>query len=196
MTNKFITYTGREIDIENFTEDDVCLEDIAHHLSNIQRFNGGLPTGISYSVGEHCINLYNCANKTNWVRPSMMGFAEDLLAFTLFHDASEAYISDIVSPVKAALPDYKNLEKYITEKIRIKLGICDGSFYRLTVIKANVEKMDKRIFLDEVETIIPERYEQYKKHTNVEKLGCHIMYNNHPSTVERCFLTLAKRLMG
>src|SRR5687768_3022541 len=98
-------HSGQLIDITNFKTSDVNIDDIAHHLSRIQRFNGALPMGVSYTVGEHSINLakyvYSITGDLYLTRAALL------------HDASEAYMSDIVSPVKKALPEYCKLEKHI-----------------------------------------------------------------------------------
>lgn len=178
---RFATYSGRLIDIENFTVDDVYLEDISHSLAKLQRFNGNLPINISYTVGEHSINLTMIIIKLFGIRAAVI--------YALLHDATEAYLSDLLSPVKNILTDYKNLENYINNIIMKRFEI------ELSEDKRDIIKnKDKRIMLDEVETIMPDKYVLYQQETGLEKLGCHIMYNNHPATVKQCFLTMAKNL--
>lgn len=180
MAKKFATASGRLIDIENFTVDDVDLRDIAHNLAKEPRFNGATPINVSYSVGEHCINLaryFQYYDDDEWQRRALL------------HDASEAYLKDLNSPVKSILNDYKDLEKHVQtviyERFNVFQHLADSKVFKLC---------DSCILIDEVETIMPEKLKMYKKETKLKKLGCHIIYNNHPSTVKQCFLTLAKRL--
>lgn len=180
---KFAMNSGRLIDIGNFTEDDVNLDDIAHHLSKIQRFNGALPLSTTYSVGEHCVNLVQHALKVG-------GFSTLAMRMLLLHDASEAYVSDIVSPAKPYIPDYVKLENGIQRTINKKLlcirHIIDDS--------PRLKELDRRILIDEVEHIKPEFKTLYERESGMRRLGCHIHYDNHPATVKRCFLQLAKYL--
>lgn len=81
---------------------DVRLEDIAHHLSLINRFNGG--TNVPYSVAEHCITM------SRLVDP-------DIALHALLHDAAEAYLGDIVRPIKKSIPELGRIEDHIVGAI-------------------------------------------------------------------------------
>lgn len=83
------------------------IEDIAHGLSNICRFGG--QSQEFYSVAEHSIIVSHLTDGNP---------LEGLL-----HDASEAYLMDIPSPIKATLPDYKRLEGYIQKMLCQEYGI-------------------------------------------------------------------------
>ncbi|RWR09725.1 hypothetical protein [Paenirhodobacter populi] len=77
------------------------LVDIARALSRVPRF-GGL-TDRFYSVAEHCLFCDRLAILSN------MGDAETRRA-VLMHDAAEAYLGDVTRPLKALLPDYRQIE--------------------------------------------------------------------------------------
>ncbi len=182
----FAMTSGRLIDINNFNANDIDIEDIAHHLSKIQRFNGATPSNVSYTVGEHSINL------ANYFLAKFHPFCRDhLAAVALIHDASEAYMGDLISPVKEVLPDYILKENAIQLLIKTKYL---PSNVNSTIKNIDVKKEDKRILIDEVETLMPDKLDLYKKESGLEKLGCHIMYNNHPSTIKVVFLNLCKQL--
>lgn len=83
----------------------VNIFDIAHALSKEQRFGNHLDT--HYSVLQHSIH---CAQ----LFPDLE---------TLMHDASEYVLKDIPSPLKALLPDYKEIEHRITEVIAKKFKL-------------------------------------------------------------------------
>lgn len=89
--------------------EDIHIEDIAHHLSNICRFTGGVST--FYSVAEHCCMVSDQV-------PAIYRLAG------LLHDASEAYLSDIASPVKHTkdMAPYREAEDRLSKMILMKFG--------------------------------------------------------------------------
>lgn len=88
-------------------ESDVTIEDIASALSNVCRFSGHLPR--FYSVAQHLVNT------SHIVKPK--------LAFTgLMHDTAEAFTNDLPTPLKWALPIFKELEVKIESAMGKKFG--------------------------------------------------------------------------
>lgn len=102
------TFSGKKFSFTNPQPDQICIEDIAHSLSNICRFVGH--TRNHYSVAEHSIYV------SHYVKPQ-----NKLIG--LLHDASEAYLGDVASPLKVLLPNYKELEKKVSNVIFEALGI-------------------------------------------------------------------------
>jgi hypothetical protein len=96
------TYTGKLVDLSNFTPEDVRLPDISHALSQINRFTGH--TTHPLSVAEHSVMV------------SKLCPPEHAL-WGLLHDASEAYLGDVASPLKAMLPDYRAIEQRVQQVI-------------------------------------------------------------------------------
>jgi len=89
-----------------FTEpksEDFNIVDIAHSLGMQCRFNGH--TRRFYSVAEHCLNVARLLPR-------------EFKLEGLLHDASEAYITDIATPVKRLLPDYARLEAIVQGSVR------------------------------------------------------------------------------
>lgn len=80
------TYTGKYVDILDPDPSQICIEDIAHSLSLINRFNGH--SIVPYSVGRHSIEV-----SKHFTDPK-----ERLIG--LMHDAAEAYMGDIPKPIK------------------------------------------------------------------------------------------------
>ena len=101
------TYTGRKFDPMAMTPEDVCAEDIAHALSLLCRGGGHLVH--FYTVAQHSLN---CAAEA-----AARGWSERLQLACLLHDASEAYISDIIRPVKVHLRNYIEIEREIMNRI-------------------------------------------------------------------------------
>lgn len=95
------TFTGRMLDLSGPRPGDICLEDIAHHLARVCRFGGAVHE--FYSVASHsCMVADIVASR----------FPDDLRRqrAALLHDATEAYLGDMVSGLKRLNPDYKVLE--------------------------------------------------------------------------------------
>lgn len=101
------TYSGRFFDPLAMTAADVCLEDIAHALSLLCRGGGHLVH--FYSVAQHSLN---CAAEAE-----ARGWSDRLILLCLLHDASEAYLSDVIRPVKAHLSNYLAIEAAIQSVI-------------------------------------------------------------------------------
>lgn len=108
-------FSGKRIDPMKITAKDICLEDIAHALSLLCR--GGGHIKYFYSVGQHSIN---CAREAK-----ARGCTPRLQLACLLHDGSEAYLSDIIRPVKVHLDHYIAIETMIMEKIWERLGLGD-----------------------------------------------------------------------
>ncbi len=109
------TYTGKKIDPMSMTADDVSIQDIAHALSLTCR--GGGHVSYFFSVAQHSINCMNEAKARGW--------SERLQLACLLHDASEAYISDIIRPVKVHLSNYLEIESSIMNVILERFGLAD-----------------------------------------------------------------------
>lgn len=109
------TYTKKQFDPMKITIDDVDLVDIAHSLSLLCRGGGHLKQ--FYSVGQHCINCAKEAKARN--------HSNRVILAALLHDASEAYISDIIRPVKVHLTNYLEIEAMIMDVILQKYHVHD-----------------------------------------------------------------------
>lgn len=108
MSNFIITNSGKRFYYEDITADSIDIQDIAHALSNICRFGGHVDT--FYSVAQHSVIVSELVPKQHKLA-------------ALLHDASEAYLSDIVSPAKRMLNDYKALEKHVSLNIGSKFKV-------------------------------------------------------------------------
>lgn len=127
------TYTGKLIDLKNFTVDDVRLSDISHALSMLNRFTGH--SKCPYSVAQHSVMVSKLC-------------APEHALWGLLHDASEAYLGDIASPLKAMLPEYQKLEDHFQQTIA-------KAFYLPWPMPADVKHCDLRALMAEKRDLIP-----------------------------------------
>lgn len=104
------TISGNPFDIVNPKVDMIRIEDIAHALALQCRYNGHVPS--FYSVAEHSVRV------SDWLMEQ--GYPDYAFA-GLMHDASEAYIGDIVRPMKQ-LPEFGGLYKQFEAKIEKVIG--------------------------------------------------------------------------
>ncbi|WP_109422766.1 YfbR-like 5'-deoxynucleotidase [Aggregatibacter actinomycetemcomitans] len=97
----FITHGNRLIDFANAQNSDIHIDDIIHHLSMIPRFAGKLD--VHYTVLDHSVYV-------GMIAKSFLG-ADDMTAYAaLMHDAQEAYLGDLPTPLKNLLPGYRAIE--------------------------------------------------------------------------------------
>jgi uncharacterized protein len=102
------TYTGVQFWPLDPRPEEVKIEDIAHSLALLCRFNG------------HCNRFYSVAEHS--VHASRL-LPPEYRLWGLLHDASEAYIADIPMPVKRNLPEYKEIESNLMQVITIHFGL-------------------------------------------------------------------------
>ena len=107
MSDGISLLSGAMFNYNKPEESDVTIEDIASALSNVCRFSGHLPR--FYSVAQHLCNTSRIVSVPN--------------RFTaLMHDTAEAFTNDLPTPLKAALPIFKELEVKIESAMAKKFG--------------------------------------------------------------------------
>lgn len=110
--------SGRRLDLLDPTPMDVEIDDIAHGLAFVARWNGQTHGDFAYSVAEHSLLV-----ETLFARIDPGASAKWRLA-ALLHDAPEYVIGDMISPVKAAVgPSYGVLDDRLTAAIHIRFGL-------------------------------------------------------------------------
>jgi len=126
-----ITLSGRRVDPFNMKSDDIYIYDIAHSLSMQCRYNGHIKR--FYSVAEHSVLV--CQYLPN-----------EYKLWGLLHDATEAYIGDVISPIKQRLDSYNKLEKGIHRII--------AEYFNLSYeIPEIVHDADRHVLAQELEWI-------------------------------------------
>jgi len=105
----FLTRTGKKCHPFSVELDDLDLADILPALSNLPRFNGHTAF---HSVAAH----------SYWVA-KLVPEERELKLWALLHDAAEAYLGDVVRPVKECLPEFRAAEERILLAIALKFGL-------------------------------------------------------------------------
>ena len=110
--------SGRRLDLLDPTPMDIEIDDIAHGLAFVARWNGQTIGDYPYSVAEHSLLVEELFSRAN------PGIAPRWRLAALLHDAPEYVIGDMISPVKAAVgPDYAVLDERLSAAIHIRFGL-------------------------------------------------------------------------
>ncbi len=118
--------SGRRLDLLNPSPLDIEIEDIAHGLARVARWNGQTRGDHAFSVAQHCVLVEEIAFHLD----PAMDHAARLAA--LLHDAPEYVIGDMISPFKAALGlDYKAFELRLMAAIHMRFGLPTQSVAKL-----------------------------------------------------------------
>ncbi|MEC7794766.1 MAG: hypothetical protein VX791_14725 [Pseudomonadota bacterium] len=126
--------SGRRLDLLDPTPVDIEIEDIAHGLAFVARWNGQTQGDYPYSVAEHSLLV-----EALFSRMEPKATPSDKLT-ALLHDAPEYVIGDMISPVKAAVgPGYGALDDRLTAAIHIRFGLPAQTPVKL---KKKIKKAD------------------------------------------------------
>ncbi|PWE28855.1 hypothetical protein DDZ14_18255 [Maritimibacter sp. 55A14] len=110
--------SGRRLDLLDPTPVDIEIEDIAHGLAFVARWNGQTWGDHPYSVAEHSLLVEQIFTRLAPAAPVRWRLA------ALLHDAPEYVIGDMISPVKAAIgPGYGELDARLTAAIHLRFGL-------------------------------------------------------------------------
>jgi uncharacterized protein len=166
------THTGKQVWPLNPRVADICIEDIAHALSNLCRFAGH--TRDFYSVAQHSVlACNNCATAPLWA---------------LLHDAAEAYLCDVPRPVKGYLGGYKEAEVRLERIIAEKFGLP-------WPMPAEVKEIDLKLLATERRDLMNTPPIQWVSTRDVEPLAALVV--PWPADVaEKLFLLRFRELTG
>lgn len=110
--------SGRRLDLLDPSPMDIEIEDIAHGLARVARWNGQTRGEHAFSVAQHCLVVETLVGT---LQPTVT--AQERLG-ALLHDAAEYVIGDMISPFKAALGvDYRTFETRLEGVIRVRFGL-------------------------------------------------------------------------
>lgn len=108
MEPTILTLQGKLFDYRAPEHHTFCIDEIAHALSNLCRFTGH--TRSFYSVAQHSVLVCDLAPPEHKLE-------------ALLHDAHEAYVGDVNSPLKALLPMYREVEARAEAALRAHFGL-------------------------------------------------------------------------
>ena len=127
--------SGRILDLLDPSPVDIEIEDIAHGLSFLARWNGQTVGDYPYSVAEHSIlveKIYSYLNPDISVKWKLIA---------LLHDAPEYVIGDMISPVKSKVgPGYEELDNRLMSAILLRFGLPSSIPMK---IKKGIKQADK-----------------------------------------------------
>lgn len=173
------TYTGRLIQPFALDENDVCLEDIAHHTANMCRFNGA--TRWHYSSALHMIN---CARLALRVYDNT-----ELAKVCLLHDATDAYFPDLPRPLYGDMDDLVCDIESAQSMIYAKYGIDGATQMRL---KRQLDEIDDAILNVEGSELI----NGWVGHACAKTASHCILKYIDPREVAEEYITVFKQIWG
>jgi hypothetical protein len=110
--------SGRRLDLLDPSPLDVELEDIAHGLARVARWNGQTKGAHIFSVAQHCLLVETLA------RAKVPRLDRNARLALLLHDAPEYVVGDMISPFKAVIGDsYKAVENRLLAAIHLRFGL-------------------------------------------------------------------------
>lgn len=127
--------SGRRLDLLDPTPVDIEIDDIAHGLAFVARWNGQTKGDFAYSVAEHSLLVETLFGRISPNAPIKWRLA------ALLHDAPEYVIGDMISPVKAAVGSgYGELDDRLTAAIHLRFGLPAKVPQQ---VKRQIKKADK-----------------------------------------------------
>jgi hypothetical protein len=177
------TFTGRKVYPLKPTVEDIDIFDIAHSLSNLCRFAGHIHE--FYSVAQHSVLASETAGK--WTDGNV-----DLMKWCLMHDAAEAYLIDLPSPLKrmAGFGDgYRAAEKRLIKVIARRFDLTPRAE------PDDVRFYDRIMLCTEQRDLYGHRAEPYVPSYDVPMLPQRI-HGWNPEWAEEAFLTRFRLLFG
>jgi 5'-deoxynucleotidase YfbR-like HD superfamily hydrolase len=149
--------SGRRLDLLEPSPLDVEIEDIAHGLARVARWNGQTRGSHAFSVAQHSVLVERLVTELS---PRL---SREARLMALLHDAPEYVVGDLISPFKAAIGfNYKDLELKLQAAIHLRFGLpalvpkpltilfkkADhlSAFYEATQLAGFEEKEARRLF--------------------------------------------------
>ena len=152
------TYSGQRFDFHDPKPEQVHLEDVAHALSLLCRYNGH--TQRFYSVAEHSVHIAD--------RIRADGYKAQVQLTGLLHDAAEYIIGDMARPIKVTMPQFKEAEIIIDKVVAERFG----TLYPFPDI---IKELDTRILCDERDQAMSQSKNMWGV-DGLEPIGCRLQF--------------------
>jgi len=141
------TYSGRRFHLCDPQPEEICIEDIAHHLGNICRWTGAVRE--HWSVAQHCVLV------ARYLKHS--GYSANVCLAGLLHDAPEAYVNDSSRAMKRLIPELERIEENIRLAVFAHFHIeLDDPDWQAVMDVDNFLQTSEKIALLERHTVWPE----------------------------------------
>ena len=128
--------SGRRLDLLNPSPLDIELEDIAHGLARVARWNGQTTGDHAFSVAQHSLLVEQIASELRADLPGRWRLA------ALVHDAPEYVVGDLITPFKSAIGlDYGELEDRLLQAVHIRFGLPGELPKTITTLVKRADKM-------------------------------------------------------
>lgn len=177
LNNTIKVAAGHYVDLVNPDPESIEVCSIAAALSKVCRFGGHCPR--FYSVAEHCVHATSLA--------CSQGYAGDALVAIFLHDAAEAYIGDMVKPLKVLMSQYGEAERRIEAAIEAAFGV---DFARWESV---IKRFDRAMLKAEKVAMWPEDLETWEGFSEIETYVVNLQLWG-PSEAEMQFLAMARTL--
>lgn len=136
------THSRRQVNVADPRPETIDIEDIAHALTFLCR--GGGHTEFFFPVARHCVY---CAREAK-----ARGYSDEIVLACLLHDASEAYMVDMPSPIKDGLfPEYRSYENRLLDCIYNKFigrSLTEEELAKVDEIDHTLLKYDLKYLLN------------------------------------------------
>lgn len=207
VNNTIRLRSGRYFDLANPDPATICIQDIAGALSRISRFGGQadpdwsnslcrdwdwMPScfrGVlewfsqlferNYSVAEH---LIHCADQA-----TADGLPGDAVFAVFMHDAAEAFINDMVRPLKVMMPQYREVETRVEAAIAAAFGVDFDRWH------SEIKEIDNAMVLAERRVLFSPDNVTWKDESTARKLSPRFRFML-PRAAERRFMSYFRRL--
>ena len=128
--------SGRRLDLLDPSPLDVEIEDIAHGLSRVARWNGQTAGPIAYTVAQHSVLVEHLVARLDPDVPQKWRLA------ALLHDAPEYVIGDMITPFKAIIgPNYKEIDTRLITAIHIRFGLPGTLPHKIEVLIKRADRI-------------------------------------------------------
>lgn len=132
------TYSGKKLNLLDPFPEDINIQDISRGLAYNSHFGGQTPR--FFSIAEHCLLVFNLMERAG------RGFSPEILMAALLHDASEAYLGDMVKPLKVLLPEFQKIEQRMMEVIFDKYQLPMEHLATIKPFDQLAQKIEYRAF--------------------------------------------------
>lgn len=166
---------GHYVDMVSPDPNSIDIFSISAALSKICRFGGHCPK--FYSVAEHSVHAVTLAMKD--LQP------EDVLRAILLHDASEAYVGDMVKPLKLTMP------QYVEAELRFERAIEQAFEVSLSSHHETIKHYDRAMLKAEKIAMWPQDSEEWQGFSEIDSRDVKLRYWL-PGEAQRIFLKVSR----